>query len=133
MTEIAGWVTGGGAQSIIAAASGLGVGGVIVKLLDHRRAKRAQSDHVALDLVEKLQGRVETLERQVAVERESCEAKLTAFAVQIEAVRVQASVAEQAFEGLLLAIEMAPERAAEVVARMREKRAGMRARTEDRA
>lgn len=53
-----------------------GAGGLIKTWLDHKRGKRAQTDQVALELVERLERRVEKLERSLDEERERCESEM---------------------------------------------------------
>ena len=53
-----------------------GLGGILKTWLDHKRGKRAQTDSVALALVEKLEGRIDKLESSLAGERQRCDDEL---------------------------------------------------------
>lgn len=53
-----------------------GLGGWFKTWLDHKAGKRKQTDEVALELVGKLTGRVEKLERDLVDERARCEIEL---------------------------------------------------------
>jgi hypothetical protein len=90
----------------------LGGGGTafLVKLWDHRRRKRAQSDSVALDLVQAQAKRIDDLEAQHG----ACQ-------LEIAALHQRYSDMHADLEALLLAIELAPEKAAEAVAKIRGK------------
>jgi hypothetical protein len=118
--------------------TGLGGGGLFVKLLEHKRAKRAQTDQVALDMVTKLQARIDTVERNAAertkaveesaaAERRICDAKLEAMEHRMESAVAQLRASEAMVDSLILAIELAPEKAAEAVAKVRERRDARRA------
>lgn len=102
-----------------AALGGGGLGAGVRPFLDYLKAKRGQTDEVAMGLVGRLQARIENLEAYSSRERELCDAKL-------ELLRGELKVVQSDFDGLLLAIEVAPEKAAEVVAKVqqRRKRAG---------
>ncbi|USI71606.1 hypothetical protein [Sphingomonas morindae] len=103
--------------SIAAALGAAGGGGLIVKLLEHGRAKRKQTDEVALDLVKRLTARIETLEQAQAHEREVCEARLSSVRHELRNVAAN-------FDGLLLALKYAsPERIQEIVADVLARRA----------
>ena len=69
-----------------------------------------------MGLVDKLQGRIDHLEKSVDRERELCDTKL-------EVLRLELKHVQNNFESLLLAIEVAPEKAAEVVAKIKARRA----------
>ncbi len=97
-------------------ATGIGGGSLIKALLDHRRQKRAQTDDVALSLVETLNGRIAKLEQDQVRERALCEA-------QMAVLRHRLNNALQLFEGLLMVMEAAPEKAAEYVSKIKERRA----------
>ena len=58
---------------------GAGIGGMLKTWLDHRRAARSQTDEVALTLVGKLEGRIESVEAEQRQERARCEAQLAAL------------------------------------------------------
>lgn len=98
-----------------AALGGGGVGAGLRPILDYWRGRR-QADEVAMGLVEKLQARIERLEESSAAERQLCDAKLSLLRHELKNVQSN-------FDALLLAIEVAPERAAEVVARIQGRRA----------
>ena len=98
-----------------AAIGGGGIGAGFRPILDYWRSRRKQTDDVAMNLVEKLQGRIERLEESSAAERALCDAKL-------EVVRHELENVQGNFDALLLAIEIAPEKAAEVVAKIKARR-----------
>ncbi len=99
-----------------AALGGGGIGAGLRPVLDHLRGQRRQTDEVAMGLVEKLQARIERLEESSAAERQLCDAKLSALRHELRNVQGN-------FDALLLAIEVAPERAAEVIAKVKARRA----------
>lgn len=98
-----------------AALGGGGIGAGIRPVLEYWRGRRRQTDEVAMGLVEKLQARIERLEEAQAAERELCDAKLTVLRHELRHVQGN-------FDALLLAIEVAPEKAAEVVAKVKARR-----------
>lgn len=98
-----------------AALGGGGIGAGMRPILDYWKARRRQTDQVAMGLVEKLQARIERLEEAQAAERQLCDAKLSVLRHELRNV-------EGNFDALLLAIEVAPEKAAEVVAKVKARR-----------
>jgi hypothetical protein len=98
-----------------AALGGGGIGAGIRPILDYWKSRRRQTDEVAMGLVEKLQARIERLEEAQAAERQLCDAKLSVLRHELRNVKGN-------FDALLLAIEIAPEKAAEVVARVKARR-----------
>jgi hypothetical protein len=99
-----------------AALGGGGIGAGLRPILDYWRGRRRQADEVAMDLVEKLQARIERLEESSAAERQLCDARLSVLRHELNNVHGN-------FDALLLAIEVAPEKAAEVVTRIKRRRA----------
>ena len=106
----AGWLSIGGA-----AIGGGGLGAGLRPILDYMKGRRRQTDEVAMGLVEKLQARIERLEESSAAERALCDAKLAVLRHELKNVQGN-------FDALLLAIEIAPEKAAEVVAKIKTRR-----------
>jgi hypothetical protein len=98
-----------------AALGGGGVGAGLRPVLEYWKGRRAQTDEVAMGLVEKLQARIERLEEGQAAERQLCDAKLSVLRHELRNVQGN-------FDALLLAIEVAPEKAAEVVAKVKARR-----------
>lgn len=98
-----------------AALGGGGVGAGMRPILDYWKSRRHQTDEVAMGLVEKLQTRIERLEEAQAAERQLCDAKLSVLRHELRNVQGN-------FDALLLAIEVAPEKAAEVVAKVKARR-----------
>jgi hypothetical protein len=98
-----------------AALGGGGIGAGIRPILDYWKGRRRQTDEVAMGLVEKLQSRIERLEDAQAAERQLCDAKLSVLRHELRNVQSN-------FDALLLAIEVAPEKAAEVVAKLKAQR-----------
>jgi hypothetical protein len=98
-----------------AALGGGGIGAGVRPILDYWKSRRHQTDEVAMGLVEKLQARIERLEEAQEAERQLCDAKLSLLRHELKNVQGN-------FDALLLAIEVAPEKAAEVVARVKARR-----------
>jgi hypothetical protein len=98
-----------------AALGGGGIGAGLRPILDYSRSRRRQTDEVAMGLVEKLQARIERLEEAQAAERQLCDAKLSILRHELRNMQGN-------FDALLLAIEVAPEKAAEVVAKVKARR-----------
>ena len=90
-----------------------GIGGMLKTWLDHKRGARAQTDNVALALVEKLETRIGKLEDDLDTERKRCEAELGVH-------RHRLNNQKQIIYALLFVFEMPPERQAEAVKRVRE-------------
>jgi acetylornithine/succinyldiaminopimelate/putrescine aminotransferase len=130
LAEIVGWW-----PQIVSAAGGLGGGGAITSYLSHQRAKRKQTDDVALGMVEKLQARISEVEAAAATridavekasvqERLLCDAKLDAADHKLSVLRHELGNVENSFDGLLLAIRFAPpERIPEIVEIAQQQRA----------
>ncbi len=98
-----------------AALGGGGIGAGLRPILGYWKGRRRQTDAVAMELVERLQSRIGRLEESQAAERELCDAKLSALRHELRNVQGN-------FDALLLAIEVAPEKAAEVVAKIKARR-----------
>jgi hypothetical protein len=94
---------------------GAGVGAILKAWLDYKTGKRKQTDEVAMQLVGQLQVRLTTVEAKAARDEALCEAQL---AVQRHRINNLSS----AFDGLLLVMELAPDRASEAVARIKARR-----------
>ncbi|TZG24115.1 hypothetical protein [Sphingomonas montanisoli] len=105
-------------------------GGLIKVVLDHLRSKRAQTDSVALTLVETLKERVTTLEAEMKRERDACEARISRVEQHSWLVREQAEALDQmrrhqmrnsrqVIVTLLDLLELAPTRISEIVERTR--------------
>lgn len=103
-----------------AAIGGGGIGAGLRPVLEYWKGRRRQTDEVAMGLVEKLQARIERLEENSAAERQLCDARLSVLRHELRNVQSN-------FDALLLAIEIAPEKAAEVVAKVKARRNGARA------
>lgn len=85
MTSLPAWLT---ALTLVLGAVGTaGFGGIIKASLDHKRGVRKQSDDVAMALVNKLDARVDVLEKNLAAERANCEAQLGAHRHRINNLR----------------------------------------------
>lgn len=110
LADVPAWLSFGGA-----AIGGGGIGAGLRPLLEYRKNRRRQTDEVAMALVERLQTRVERLEESSAAERVWYEARLTTLRHELKNVQGN-------FDALLLAIEIAPEKAAEVVAKIKARR-----------
>lgn len=98
---------------IATAAGGLGMGGLLKTWLDYRRAARRQTDEVAMHLVQQLNARIGTVEAGAAQERAICDA-------QLSLLRDRVNNLSGSFASLLLTIELAPDRAREFAARIKE-------------
>lgn len=103
------WLTEGWSALVSFVVGGAGTG-LLVKFWDHGRKKRAQSDNVALDMVEAYEERLKKVEGEHANCREEI-ARLHEFYSDMKSD----------LESLLLAIEIAPEKAAEAVRKLRSK------------
>ncbi len=99
---------------VVTGLGGLGSGGVISGYLTHKRATREQTDEVALSLVEQLRDELKAVRAEQARERELCEANLSSLRHEVANYRT-------ATQMLLMGIELAPDKAAEVVIRVRER------------
>jgi len=100
---------------------GTGLGGMLKTWLDHKRGTRKDTDDVAVTLVRQLSDRIEKLEAQQISEREKCDNEL-------RALRHRMNNIDAAFDGVMLAVEAAPDNAKEIVAKAREARARQRER-----
>jgi len=98
-----------------AALGGGGIGAGLRPILDYWKGRQRQTDEVAMGLVEKLQTRIDRLEEGQAAERELCDTKLSVLRHELRNVQGN-------FDALLLAIEVAPEKAAEVIAKVKARR-----------
>jgi hypothetical protein len=98
-----------------AALGGGGIGAGLRPVLGYWKGRRRQTDKMAMELVETLQARIERLEEAQAAERQLCDAKLSVLRHELRNVQGN-------FDALLLAIEVAPEKAAEVVAKVKAQR-----------
>ncbi len=135
VTEILNWW-----PQIVSALGGLGSGGIITGLLAHKRARRKQTDEVALGMVATLQERIsevetsaatriDAVERAAVKEREKCDAKLEAADHKMSVLRYELGNVENSLDGLLLAIRFSPpERIHEIVEIAQKQRAERSAR-----
>jgi hypothetical protein len=134
---------------VVTALGGLGSAFPVANILLHRREKkrlgveakqkaREQKDEVALDLVEQLtkrvgevetraEERVRAVEDAAAMERKLCDAKLAASDAKVDSLQHQLRLVEGMIDSLLLAIEVAPDKAAEVVAKVKDRREAKKA------
>lgn len=94
----------------------VGLGGMLKTWLDYRRGMRQGTDEVAMGLVDKLTKRVETLEREQAHERAVCDANLKVMRHRLNNVAAT-------FDSLMMMIELAPDRASEIIKLVKERRA----------
>jgi hypothetical protein len=102
--------------SLVSMAGGGTIGVLITKYWEHKRRQRAQTDQVALSLVDTLTERLARVEADQARERALCDANLAVL-------RHRLNNALQLFEGLLMVIEAAPDKAADYVSKIKERRA----------
>lgn len=97
-----------------------GFGGVVSRLIakwmDFRLAKRGQTDNVALSLVDQLSARLNTVEADLRRERVVCDAKLSHE-------RRRNNNLALSFDGMLMVLEVAPEKSAEAIRKVKELRA----------
>lgn len=111
----------------IAMLSSLGIGGLVTKLLEYRKATRAAADELALTLVKSLQARVDTLERAGADERAACARSIDQqrelYEAKVASLRHEVGNYRAENQMLLTVLEMAPDKAAAILARHREYRA----------
>jgi hypothetical protein len=101
--------------TIIGVASGPAGAGLIVAWWKHRENTREQTDDVAMNMVGTLLARVETLESDASKERELCDAKIETLQAELKSVRSD-------FESVMMALAVAPEKAAEIVAMVKARR-----------
>lgn len=112
---------------IITGLGGLGGGTFVTGVLAHRRetrrdvttaaqAKREQTDEVALALVTKLEQRISALETEQVREREACDLRIRDLTHRLNNALTEA-------DGMILALKHAPDKAAEIVRDIQERRA----------
>lgn len=118
-------ITGSPLLGILALIGSILGGGVLGSMwktwLDHKRGTRKDTDDVAVTLVRQLSDRIEKLENQQISEREKCDNELRALRHRLNNI-------DAAFDGVMLAIEAAPDNAKEIVSKAREARARQRER-----
>jgi hypothetical protein len=102
--------------ALIALIGSGGLGVMMKTWLDHRRGVRKQTDDVAMSLVQQLKERVATVESEALRERVLCDAKL---GIQRHRVNNLSS----SFDSMLMLMELAPEKAPEMVKLVKERRA----------
>lgn len=106
------WGVAGVILSVMAVLlGGMGLGGLLKVILDHKRGVRKQTDDMATTMVATMTARLTTVERHAIL----CEANLAHM-------RHKVNNLSGSFDGFLLLVEMAPERAAEFVDRIKAKR-----------
>lgn len=101
--------------ALLSALGGLGLGTWFKAYLEHKRGTRKDTDEVPMGLVQRLTERVETVEASAAQERRVCDASLAVMRRRINNLSSN-------FDGLLMIVELAPEKASEFVARPKERR-----------
>ena len=94
---------------------GAGIGGIFKTWLDYRRGKRTQSDEVALTLVARLEGRVETLEKALEQEHARCESQLAVNRHQINNLKSM-------LDSLLLVWDMPPAKRSQHIEAIKKRR-----------
>lgn len=98
-----------------------GLGGLFKTWLDYKRGARKQTDDVAISLVQQLTDRITKLEGDQVREREKCDNELRALRHRLNNI-------DAAFDGVLIAIEAAPDKASEIASRERAERRAHRER-----
>jgi len=109
-----------------------GIGVVITKYWDHTRRKRAQTDDVALSLVDKLNHRISGLESEVAREREHCAGRIEKLELHAEEDRKtnealdmlrrhQVANSKSVLHMTIDLIEVAPDRLEQIIPRIRKR------------
>jgi hypothetical protein len=102
-------------QPLVAILASIGLGGMLRTMLDYRSRARKQTDDMATTMVKQLSDRVKAVEQASSQERALCDA-------QLSVLRHRMNNLAGSFDGLLLLIEMAPEKAPEFVVRIKEQR-----------
>ena len=92
------------------------IGGILKTWFDHKRGMRKDTDEVAMKLVAQLQERVAAVESSAERERALCDARLAVLRHRLNNISTM-------FDGLLLLIEAAPDKAASMVEKIKERRA----------
>ncbi len=108
--------------TIVTGLGSLASGGLAVKWMEHLRAKRAQSDNVALSLVEDLRKELASVRAEQVSERDLCAARIGEANAKIDREAAHRHALESMVDSLMLAIELAPDKAAEAVAKVKERR-----------
>lgn len=101
-------------------------------IFDHHRSKRQQTDNVALALVEKQGGRIDSLEAEMIREREACERNIARIEKKAEDDRKvnealdqlrrhQVNNSKAAMQMTVDLLEVAPDRLDQVIPRLRER------------
>ncbi|KKC24680.1 hypothetical protein WP12_17760 [Sphingomonas sp. SRS2] len=95
-------------SALITAVGSGGIGVLITKYWEHQRRKRAQTDNVLLELVNKQGRQLKAIRREQRVERHLCEARLAAQRHKVVNL-------DSAFEGVLMLFKAAPEKVPELI------------------
>lgn len=93
--------------AITAVGSG-GIGVLIAKYWEHQRRKRAQTDNVLMDVVNKQGRQIKALQREQRMERHLCDARLAAQRHKVVNL-------DSAFEGVLMLFKAAPEKVPDLI------------------
>lgn len=101
--------------TVFTAIGGMGVGGMLKTWLDHKRGTRKDTDDVAMNLVQQLSARLKKVEDSAAQADALCEARMSVL-------RHRMNNLSTSFDGLLMLIEMAPDKTGEFVTKIKERR-----------
>jgi hypothetical protein len=106
MPSLPGWVLI--LSALITAVGSGGIGVLITKYWEHQRRKRAQTDSVLMEVVNKQGRQLKALRREQRVERHLCEARLAAQRHKVVNL-------DSAFEGVLMLFKAAPEKVPDLI------------------
>lgn len=104
-----------------------GFGAALKPTFDFVGRQRERSDGVAMALVAKLQVRIDALEAAGEAERAACAHEMTQLRslheAQVTSLRHEVATYRSENQMLLLVLEMAPEKSASIIARLRQQQA----------
>lgn len=99
-----------------------GAGSVFTKWLDHKRGMRKDTDDLAVAMVEKQNVRIASLEAKVDLVEKAADHERRLCEIQLAYQRHRINNLSSIFDGLVGMLDLAPERAAEIVAKIKERR-----------
>jgi hypothetical protein len=108
-----------------------GLGAALKPTFDFVLRRRERSDSVAMDLVQRLQARIDALELAGAAERVACaqqvEHQRELYEAKLSQLRQELVTYRSENQMLLMVLELAPEKSALILARMRQDRVAIAA------
>jgi len=119
---------------VVALVGAGGLGASLKPTFDFILRRRERSDTVALELVQRLQARIDGLELAGAAERLSCaqqvEHQRELYEAKLSQLRHELANYRTENQMLLMVLELAPEKSALILARMRQERVAIAGSTE---